>query len=55
MVIHMNPGLVTFGQSDIQAPAFPVNAVVYATALTAHVIAVSRARHVEPVILAEEI
>ena len=42
------PARVTFGQSDIQAPAFPVNAVMYSTALTTHISAMSRARHVEP-------
>ena len=43
---------VTFGQNDIPAPAFAVNAVVYSTALTTHIIAISRAR---PVIVAEGI
>ena len=45
--------LVTFGQTDIQAPAFPVNTAVYSTVLTAHIIAMSRERHVEAVIVAE--
>ena len=37
--MRMDPGLVTFGQNDIQAPA--VNAVVYSTMLTTHTIAIS--------------
>ena len=37
MLRHMYPGLETFGQNDVQAPAFRVNAVVYSSVLTTHV------------------
>ena len=49
------PAPATFGQNDIQAPAFAVNAVVCSTAFAMNIIAVSRARRVQPVILAEGI
>ena len=41
MLSHVYPGLVTFGQNDIQAPVFPVNAVVCNTALTTQIIEIS--------------
>ncbi len=43
MLIHMYPGLVALGENDIQAPAYAVNAVVYSTALTTHISAMSQA------------
>ena len=51
----MYPAPVAFGLNHIQAIAFPVIAVVYNTALTTHIIAMSRTRRVETVILAEGI
>ncbi len=40
---NQNPGLVTFDQNNFQPPAFPsgTNTVVYDTALTTHIIAIS--------------
>ncbi len=44
-----------FTSTIFPPPAFPVNVLVCSTALTINIIAISRARHVEPVILASGI
>ena len=54
-LIRMYPGLATFAQIDIQAPAFPVNAVVCSTALAIHIVAMSRPGRAEPQIPAQGI
>ena len=43
---------LTFAHSRIQTSAFPVNVVVYSSALTARILAMSWARRVQPAILA---
>ena len=53
--IHAYTLVPRLDPSDIQAPAFPVNAMVCSTALSTHIVAMSQARHVKPVILAEGI
>ena len=53
MPMHTYPGTGNICQNNIQAPAFAVNAVLYSTALTTHIVAVRPARRVEPVILDE--
>ena len=49
------PGLMMFGQNHIQMPAFPINAAMYSTPFSTHIVAMSGARHCEPAILAEGI
>ena len=39
--MRVYPVPVAFAQNDIQAPAFPVNALMDSTVLTTHIIAVS--------------
>ena len=49
------PAPVAFARNNIQAPAFPVNAVLYRAALATHIIAMRRERRAEPLIFANGI